>query len=163
MLSVTFLYGNTPAFACGAVKNGMSISPTGKILPCMTLGGTAIDPMFESALEKPLSEILSDSHYRDMCLVKMGDCIDHNEKCRDCEYRLACGAGCRACACGETGTDYFGIDEDACRFFDGGWYERAQALIERYKDSFPPAPDTEPDSGIAALEDTKHTGRIETC
>lgn len=155
--------GGNRAFACGAVKNGMYISPTGKILPCMTLGGTAIDPMFESALEKPLSEILSDSHYRDMCLVKMGDCIDHNEKCRDCEYRLPCGAGCRACACGETGTDYLGIDEDACRFFKGGWYERAQALIERYKDSFPPAPDTEPDSGIAALEDTKHTGRIETC
>ena len=69
----------------------------------------------------------------------MGDCVAHNEKCRDCRYRLACGAGCRACACGETSTDYFGIDEDACRFFKGGWYERAQALVERYRDSFPPA------------------------
>ena len=131
--------GADRAFACGAVKNGMYISPTGKILPCMTLGGTAIDPMFESALEKPLSEILSDSHYRDMCLAKMGDCVAHNEACRDCQYRLACGAGCRACACGETNTDYFGIDEDACRFFKGGWYERAQALVERYRDSFSPA------------------------
>ena len=103
----------------------------------MTLGGTAIDPMFESPLERPLSEILSDSHYRDVCLAKMGECIAHNEACRGCPYRLACGAGCRACACGETGTDYLGIDEDTCRFFKGGWYERAQALIERYMDSFP--------------------------
>ena len=155
--------GGDRAYACGAVKNGMYISPTGKILPCMTLGGTAIDPMFESVLEKPLSEILSDSHYRDICLAKMGDCIGHNEKCRDCRYRLACGAGCRACACGETGTDYFGIDEDTCRFFKGGWYEKAQALIERYKDSFPPAPDRELESGTAAPENTKHTRRMETC
>ena len=34
--------GADRAFACGAVKNSMYISPTGKILPCMTLGGTAI-------------------------------------------------------------------------------------------------------------------------
>ncbi|MBQ1335420.1 MAG: radical SAM protein, partial [Selenomonadaceae bacterium] len=155
--------GADRAFACGAVKNGMYISPTGKILPCMTLGGTAIDPMFESALEKPLSEILSDSHYRDICLAKMGDCIAHNEACRDCQYRLACGAGCRACACGETGTDYFGIDEDACHFFKSGWYERAQALVERYKDSFPPAPEGKQEGGAAALENTEHTRRMETC
>ena len=58
--------GGDRAYACGAVKNGIYLSPTGKILPCMTLGGTAIDPMFDSALEKPLSEILSDSHYRNM-------------------------------------------------------------------------------------------------
>ena len=155
--------GADRAFACGAVKNGMYISPTGKILPCMTLGGTAIDPMFESALEKPLSEILSDSHYRDICLAKMGDCIAHNEACRDCQYRLACGAGCRACACGETGTDYFGIDEDACHFFKSGWYERAQALVKRYKDSFPPAPEGKQEGGAAALENTEHTRRLETC
>lgn len=162
--------GGDRAYACGAVKNGLYISPTGKVLPCMTLGGTAIDPMFESALEKPLSEILSDSHYRDVCLVKMGECIDRNEACRACPYRLACGAGCRACACGETSTDYFGIDEDACRFFKGGWYERAQAQIERYKDSFPPAENAEQSGnratscGAAALKEANHNlGRLEIC
>ena len=71
----------------------------------MTMGGTVIDSRFESILEKDLSDILSDSHYRNICMVKMGDCITHNEKCRDCRYRLFCGAGCRACGCGETGTD----------------------------------------------------------
>lgn len=142
--------GGERAFACGAVKNSVYISPAGKVLPCMTLGGTAIDAAFESALEKPLSEILSDSHYRDVCLAKMGDCISHNEKCRECRYRLACGAGCRACACGETGTDYLGIDEDTCRFFKGGWYEKALALIERYKDSFLPEENARPEGNETA-------------
>ena len=62
---------------------------------------------------------------------------EHNEKCRDCKYRLMCGAGCRACACGETKTDYQGIDEEKCEFFLNGWFEKAQEVIERYKDSFP--------------------------
>ena len=150
-------------FACGSVKNRMYISPTGKILPCMTLSGTAMDSAFESALEKPLSEILSDSHYRDVCLLKMGDCISHNEKCRACPYRLACGAGCRACACGETGTDYLGIDRDACHFFKSGWYEKAQALIERYRDSFPPVENGSASRGAAASEDAESIRRTEIC
>ena len=112
----------------------------------MTLVGTAIDPMFDSVLEKPLSEILSDSLYRDMCLLKMGDCIRHNERCRDCDYRYACGAGCRAGACGEIGTDYLGIDEDACHFSKNGWYEKALEIIGKYEDSFPSA-----DSGCSHL------------
>ena len=129
-------------YACGAVRTGMYISPTGKILPCMPLGGTAIDPLFESVLDKPLSEILSDSYYKDACLIKMGECLAHNEKCHDCEYRLYCGGGCRACACGETSTDYKGIDEEACYFFKSGWFEKAKKVIEQYWDSFPPIEET---------------------
>lgn len=124
------------SLSCGAVRNSIYISPKGMVLPCMTMGGTAIESKFDNMLEKPLSDILSDSYYRDMSLLEMGACIDHNEKCRDCQYRLTCGAGCRACACGETGTDYLGADEDVCRFFKGGWYEKAQEAVEKYKDVF---------------------------
>jgi radical SAM protein with 4Fe4S-binding SPASM domain len=130
--------GVDKGYACGAVTNGMYISPTGKVLPCMTLNETVIDPMFPSILEKPLAEILSDSFYHEMSLLKMRACIEHNAKCRGCKYRLNCGAGCRACACGETSDDYLGIDEDDCSFFQNGWFEKAVELQERYKDSFPP-------------------------
>ena len=128
--------GAQKEYACGVVKSGLYISPKGKVLPCMTLGGTAIDAMFDSVLEKDLSDILTDSYYRDMSRLRMGECVGHNEKCRSCKYALACGAGCRACACGETNTDYLGIDEDTCEFFLHGWYEKAQEVIEQYKDRF---------------------------
>lgn len=138
--------GSEKSYACGAVRESVYISPQGRILPCMTLGGTAIDPLFDSVLEKPLSEILTESYYHKICLLKMGECIEHNEKCRDCKYRLTCGAGCRAIACGETSTDYLGIDEEACHFFQNGWYEKAQELVRKYQDSFPdnnqPSPST---------------------
>ena len=132
----TGVAGADKAFACGVVKSSMYISPQGRILPCMTLGGTAIDPLFDSILEKPLSDILSDSYYRDICLIKMGECIEHNDKCHDCKYKFMCGAGCRACACGETSTDYLGVDEEVCHFFKNGWYEKAKEVIEKYKDCF---------------------------
>ena len=130
--------GAEKQLACGAVRDSMYISPNGRILPCMTMGGTAADPLFDSIFEKSLEEILSESYYRDTCLLKMGACIEHNEKCRDCQYRLACGAGCRACACGETGTDYLGIDEETCHFFLSGWYDKANEAVKQYRDSFPP-------------------------
>lgn len=129
--------GAEQEFSCGVVKTSMYISPQGKVLPCMTLGGTAIDPQFESVLDRDLSEILKNSHYRSICNVKMGDCINHNEKCRDCRYRLKCGAGCRACGCGETGTDYLAIDEECCDFFLNGWYDKALELVERYRGRLP--------------------------
>ena len=133
----TGVAGADKAYACGSVKTTMYIDPTGRVLPCMTMLDTGMVPMFDSCLDKPLSDILSDSFYRDICLVKMGDCIDHNEECRDCKYRLACGAGCRAGGCGETGTDYMSIEQDTCHFFKNGWYEKACEVIEKYKDSFP--------------------------
>lgn len=142
--------GSTKASACGAVRTGMYISPQGRILPCMTMGGTAIDPMFDSVLEKPLSEILSDSYYRDVCRMTMGACIDHNERCRECKYRLRCGAGCRACACGETSTDYQGIDEDVCHFFLNGWFEKAAEAVRQYSDSFPPVEEPSEQAEAAA-------------
>ena len=122
------------AYACTAVRNSMYISPKGRVLPCMTFAGTAMDRKFDSILEKPLSEILSDSFYRNACLLKMGVCVEHNEKCRDCAYRYDCGAGCRANACGETGTDYLAADEEPCHFFRNGWYEKALEMIETYKE-----------------------------
>ncbi len=125
--------------ACSAVRRGLYINASGRVLPCMTLAGSAIEPLFPSMLETPLSEILSDSFYRDTCLMKMGACIDHNERCRKCAYRLVCGAGCRACACGDSSTDYQGIDEDTCAFFLHHWYEKAIETIRKYENCLPTA------------------------
>ena len=119
-------------YTCGAIKTGMYISPRGTVLPCMPMGGTAMEEKCDSVLEKPLQQILSESYYHDLCFVKMGECIEHNEKCRQCAYRLSCGAGCRACALGETGTDYRAIDDSACRFFRDGWYDKANAMADYY-------------------------------
>ena len=131
--------------ACSVVKEYMYISPQGKVLPCMTLGGTAIDPQFKSVLDQDLSGILKKSHYRNICNVKMGECIRHSEKCLDCKYRLKCGAGCRACGCGETGTDYLAPDEETCHFFLNGWYEKATEMMDQYSGRLAKKQDRKPE------------------
>ena len=123
--------------ACRAARSSMYISASGRVLPCMPISGTAIEARFESILEKPLAEILTKSFYREMCRLPMSACIEHNERCRACGYRLLCGAGCRANACGAGSVDYLGIDEEACHFFKNGWYERAKEAAEKYRNSFP--------------------------
>jgi len=121
------------SYACGAVKNGMYLSPEGYVLPCMTMVGTDIQPQFPSLKDMTLSQILSDSAYTEACFATGRQVVDHNEKCAECPYRCLCGGGCRACATGEHCTDYFAVDEETCRFFRNGWYERAKALVEELK------------------------------
>lgn len=120
------------ANACGAVRRGMYISPTGMVLPCMPMGGTPVERLFDNIFDMSLSEILTDSYFRKMSGLKMGECIDHNERCRDCKYQLVCGAGCRACACAGGKTDFLGVDEETCDFFLHGWYEKAAELRENF-------------------------------
>jgi len=110
----------------------MYISPTGMVLPCMPMGGTPVERLFDNIFDMSLSEILTDSYFRKMSGLKMGECIDHNERCRDCKYQLVCGAGCRACACAGGKTDFLGVDEETCDFFLHGWYEKAAELRENF-------------------------------
>lgn len=115
--------------SCGAMRSGMYIGPTGKILPCMSIGGTEVEKDFPSIFETPLAEILSDSaYYQKSCKVKVGTCIEHNEKCRKCEHRFVCGGGCRALACAAHG-DFLGIDEETCYVFKSGYFDRCAKMV----------------------------------
>ena len=81
---------------------------------------------FKTVFEMPLKEQLTDSYYKSLCFSKVSDCINN---CKNCIYIDKCGAGCRASALNNCGS-YFGIDENACRFFKNGWYEKTLKFIE---------------------------------
>ena len=117
------------AWACGSVKNTGYLSPEGYVLPCMTMVGTKMQESFRSLYDRPLRDILTDSAYTRVCLMKMGEVVDAHDRCRDCQYQLYCGAGCRACGIGETGTDR-AIDREVCHFFRAGWFDKATALLK---------------------------------
>ena len=115
--------------SCGAMRSGMYIGPTGNILPCMSIGGTEVEKDFPNILETPLADILSDSaYYTQACKVKVGPCIEHNEKCRECEYRYQCGGGCRAQAC-VAHNDFLGIDEETCYVYKSGYFDRCAKMV----------------------------------
>ncbi len=116
-------------YACSAVKNHIYISHEGKVLPCMACVSASDLSNYKTVFEVPLKEQLTDSYYKDLCFSKASDCINN---CKDCIYIEKCGAGCRASALNNCGS-YFGIDENACRFFKNGWYEKTLNFIEALK------------------------------
>ena len=78
-----------------------------------------------------LKEALTDSAYWDLVSSTVGDVLERNPKCQECAHRGRCLGGCRAKALDENGNpDPMGLDTSACRFFLGGYYDRACALVE---------------------------------
>ena len=119
--------------ACGVIKKSLYIGANGKVLPCMSFSGHPLGENFDSIFDKPLKEILNDSYYSACANVTCGQCVEHNDRCADCLYKWACTTGCRACACDNGKTDYYGIDEGACTFFKGGYFEKVADIIEAKK------------------------------
>ena len=79
-----------------------------------------------------LSEALADSSYRDLVEATVGDVFERNPECRECAYRTRCLGGCRAKGEDEHGNpDAMCRDPGACRYFQGGYYERARGVVER--------------------------------
>lgn len=101
------------------------IGPTGRVLPCMTLGGCDFQALFPNVLETPLADIMSDSNYRKMTRTRKNEFFDMHEECRECSERDVCTTGCRACATDE----YLGLDKWNCAFLKGGYYRRIDQTI----------------------------------
>jgi len=119
-------------WTCDIVRYNGCLSPEGYLLPCMSMIGTAIQKKFDSIYDKPMRELLSDSAYTRASLTKVSDVVDANEECRDCIFKYECGAGCRGCAVGETGTDFFAINKETCHLFKAGWVEKLKELNNKF-------------------------------
>lgn len=123
---------------CGHIRKNLYIDPEGYILPCMPMASTEITHDFPNILETPLSDILNQSLYMDRINVRLKDLLENNQKCRECEYVLKCGGGCRGLALGEfnQNNNYFQEDPSSCVFFKNNYPEKIRViineLIEKY-------------------------------
>lgn len=115
---------------CGHARNHMYISAEGRALPCMSLSGMEIQQEYPIILEKGLRYCLSESTYMDLITKKAREVINHNERCKDCEYASRCCGGCRASALETSPADILAIDEAACLLIKGGYAERIKAAVK---------------------------------
>ena len=116
---------------CGHVRKSMYVSPTGNVLPCMSMIGLPIEERFPNMLITPLEEILDKGLYMDIINYSIKDFMDHNPDCAECGYKNLCVGGCRAFAVRENPNDYLSKDPWSCRFFKGGWMDRKNELFRR--------------------------------
>ena len=62
----------------------------------------------------------------------MEDYFKANPTCAACEYKNRCAGGCRGNAMANNGDgDLLGVDNAACKFFKGGYYDKVLALAEK--------------------------------
>lgn len=108
----------------------MYISAEGRALPCMSLTGMEIQKNYPLILEHGLKYCLTESTYMDLITAKAREVINHNERCKDCEYASRCCGGCRASALETTPDDIMGIDEAACLIIKGGYIERIDTAVK---------------------------------
>lgn len=120
---------------CGSVRWHVYITPDGRLLPCMPMTACKEQELFLKLSEIGLQKGLSDSFFMKFADSRIADLMKANEECRNCEYVLKCGGGCRAMALQDTG-DLMGADRTQCMMWREGWVDRirqtAEDAVRRY-------------------------------
>ena len=131
--------------ACPVLKDSFYIGADGLVAPCQGMGDCNFSKNLPSLKEMPLHQILTDSTYVHYSYATVGDVRQGNNACLKCDYIDRCAGSCRNSAL-ITSNNYYGVDPDACLFFQNGWEDRiktaAQPAFEEYIRRNPPTKDT---------------------
>ncbi len=116
-------------YLCGTARFAPYISPEGRLLPCMPISMCREQEHFPLILEKGLAACLTDSALMTFISRKTEDLYACNNVCGGCEYRQACGGGCRANALREC-QDALGCDPYQCLIWKEGYREKIISALE---------------------------------
>lgn len=132
---------------CGSVRWHVYITPDGRLLPCMPMTACKEQELFPKLSEVGMREGLSDGFFMKFADSRISDLMKANEKCRNCQYVLKCGGGCRAMGLQATG-DLMGADENLCMLWNEGYVDRIRQAVEDAIRRFPPKEtENEPTAG----------------
>lgn len=127
-------------YVCFDLRNCCYITPDLRLLPC--IGMTESDVVyqyptikecggFQKALEHPL--------YLQTTTTTICDFLKHNKECDECDYRMECHGGCRACAMAENKGDFWAKANWNCIVWKNDYprkiNEKVHAAYERYRES----------------------------
>ena len=117
------------ALSCASIKNSFYVGADGMVAPCMGMCDCGYAENFPNLYTTPLRDILSNSHFMDLCATTVKQVRDGNDKCRSCEHVDKCTGGCRNTALINS-NNFYDVDKEVCFFFENGWEERMRAVIE---------------------------------
>lgn len=123
------------ATVCGHARTHLYISPEGRMLPCLSLSSYEVQGNYPLISEIGLRQGLSDSAYMSLIDTRVGEFMQVNAECNNCEFRNVCAGGCRASALAFDESNILGTDRAACAIFKGGYVakvtEAASGALER--------------------------------
>lgn len=120
---------------CEHAKRQIYITAEGNVMPCMPLADAPGINGCLNLTEMKLSDILEHPTYLHYINMSLADYFDNNPECAGCEYRFACGAGCRADAL-FAGDDYFGPDRTRCKLLKENVFERIGNCAEKARKQY---------------------------
>lgn len=115
---------------CYAFENTVYVAADGNVYPCIQMQGTLekLGVTFGNVFEEGLHDILQkDSKYFKAKTHTIEEKINHNEKCRGCDFQRLCNTGCPLIGILFHG-DMMDVDDSVCDFFESGVYERCLNL-----------------------------------
>lgn len=110
---------------CIDFEDTLCVSAEGKVYPCFQLQGIldsrgiSLGNVFEDGLENILR---SDSQLFKFKNHTVRDKINHNSKCKKCEFSRICATGCPGLSMLEHG-DMLAPNDYVCEFYESGMYE----------------------------------------
>ena len=101
----------------------------GRLLPCLVMNDTKLAELVPNIFSpgSNFSQALLDTKIEGYNVSTYSDLFQHNEKCRDCDYRFRC-THCPAEALIESG-DYYGNISAKCFLAKGGYEDRISAIL----------------------------------
>ncbi len=123
---------NQQRVSCGLCRNRPYILPDSTLVPCIGWVSTQVESLLPKLRETRLSTIYADpsSQFRRLVGIKVSDITEQNAECRECEFKMTCGGGCRADALA-TNPGYDAIYRRGmmmCTVYKSGFMKKVQEI-----------------------------------
>ncbi len=115
-------------YSCGACRYIRYLLSDGTLLPCISMTGTEVHKDMPNVKDKGLSEGLRNPNLWEIVSIKVGDLVEKNKECADCEHLGKCGLGCRSCALTYNGS-VFSKDPFTCYYWKNGYPEKIAQVM----------------------------------
>lgn len=123
---------------CRGNRGKVAVAANGNVYPCMQISGSydAKKEFLGNVKTDHLQTLLQGGKYLDEVCATVKTLAQNNRRCALCRYFKYCAGGCRALAFALTG-DKLGSDPAKCVFFQKGYYEKIEALLDGWKNVAP--------------------------
>lgn len=125
---------------CPGNRTMMAVTCEGDVVPCLQMGGHAVEIGYpcDNLKVRSLRDIISSGAWHDEVCANLHALRKANAECDVCPWFGSCAGGCRALAMLsgiERGKvpNYFASDPMACLFFKGGWYDRVRERLADFR------------------------------
>ena len=123
---------------CRGNRGMVAVGANGNVFPCLQLSGTyeARNEFLGNVKTDGLQPLLQRGAYLSEVCTTVKELAEKNKKCGTCKYFKHCVGGCRALGFALTGNK-LGEDISKCAFFEGGYYEKLEEILEGWYNNFP--------------------------